>query len=438
MHSWLLMSMGIFIGAAGSGVVVWLLLQRRAAQATAQSAAPSMESTAGQAAGDAPPKTIEWEMGGTKLWEVTRLVPTPTMVREEMPLDPRLREGLQALFKGAPELVSATPTGDSQTNQYLLRFSSQVSQGIIDGTLKMMSLMKGGLYTKVVDTRNRILQHATLDAFSAAGSAATAVWQVMAFVTSQKFLADINQRLDTIEKSIAGMKQWLEADRVGQLQGNLTYLKHLSQALCRCDLTEDDAAAFCTQVENIERECCQVMATVDMPLECCVGNIEQQPLPGDGLKERSRAAQELVDTFKRNSQVYLLAAYVRGAVIQLRTSLPVSKQVAQLSLEELSTEFRRQSDRQQKFISTVECRIPELKGTWTWASTDEEHQNRLRASLNDTQCCLDQASSTVAEAVQTLEQQLNELLAARNKPLELVATLNGAGQLVQLERLVQA
>lgn len=437
MHSWLLMSMGIFIGAAGSGLVVWLFLLRRAAQTPAQSAAPSSEALPGQAAGDAPPTTIEWEMGGTKLWEVTRLVPTPTMVREEMPLDARLRESLQALFQGAPALMPA-PNQDAQTNHYLLRFSSQVSQGIIDGTLKMMSLMKGGIYGKVMDTRNRILQHAALDALGTVGSAASAVWQVMAFVTSQKFLVDINERLDTIEKSIASMKQWLEAERVGQLQGNLTYLKHLSQALCRCDLTEEDAAAFCTQVENIERECCQVMATADMPLECCVGNIQQQPLPGDGLKERSRAAQDLVDTFKRNSQVYLLAAYVRGAVIQLRTSLPVSKQVAQLSLEELAAEFRRHTDRQQKFINTIEGRIPEIKGTWTWASTDEEHQSQLRSLLKDTQCCLDQASSTVAEAVQTLEQQLQELLAARNKPLELLATLNGAGQLVQLERLVQA
>ncbi|HYI00975.1 hypothetical protein, partial [Hyalangium sp.] len=249
---------------------------------------------------------------------------------------------------------------------------------------------------------------------------------------------DINERLETIEKSLSGMKQWMEAERVGQLQGNLTYLKHLSQALCRCDLTDDDAAAFCMQVENIERECCQVMATVDAPLDCCVGNFQEQPLSGSGLKENSRAAQELVDTFKRNSQVYLLAAYVRGAVIQLRTSLPVSKQVAQLSLEELSAEFQRHNDRQQKFITTVEGRIPELKGEWTWASTDAEHQNQLRTMLKDTECCLGTASNTVAEAVQTLEQQLQELVAARNRPLELVATLNNAGQLIQLERLVQA
>jgi hypothetical protein len=435
MHTWLLMSMGIFIGALGAGLVVWLVLrQHRSGQATASAS----DTTATQASEPAPPTTIEWELGGTKLWEVTHFVPTPDMVREEMPLDPRLREGLQTLFHGAPKLATPQGEGAPQTNHYLLRFSSQVSQGIIDGTLKMMSLMKGGLYGKVVDTRNRILQHATLDAVGSVTSAASAVWQVMAFVTSQKFLSDINERLDTIEKSIAGMKQWLETERVGQLQGNLTYLKHLSQALCRCNITEDDAAAFCTQVENIERECCQVMATVDAPLECCVGNIQQQPLSGSGLKEHSRAAQELVDTFKRNSQVYLLAAYVRGAVIQLRTSLPVSKQVAQLSLEELSAEFRRHTDRQQKFISTVECRIPELKGAWSWASTDEEHQNQLRGLLKDTQCCLDQASSTVAEAVQTLEQQFQELLAAKNKPLELVATLDNAGQLVQLERLVQA
>jgi hypothetical protein len=434
MHSWLLMSMGIFIGALGAGLAVWMFIRQHRAGQVAASAANATT----QATEPAPPATIEWEMGGTKLWEVTPFVAAPDVVREEMPLDPRLREGLQALLHGAPKLAAPQGTGEAQTNHYLLRFSSQVSQGIVDGTLKMMSLVQGGIYGKVMDARNHILQRASLDAVGSVTSAAAAVWQVMAFITSQKFLSDINKRLDTIENSITSMKQWLETERVGQLQGNLTYLKHLSQALCRCNITEDDAAAFCTQVENIERECCQVMATVDMPLECCVGNFQQQPLSGSGLKENSRAAQELVDTFKHNSQVYLLAAYVRGAVIQLRTSLPVSKQVAKLSLEELASEFRRHSDRQQKFINTVECRIPELKGTWSWASTDEEHQAQLRNVLKDTQCCLDQASSTVAEAVQTLEQQFQELLAARNKPLELVATLDNSGQLLQLERLVQA
>ncbi|HYH95725.1 hypothetical protein, partial [Hyalangium sp.] len=172
MNSWLLMSMGIVIGAAVSGLGVWVVLRLRRA---AQSAAP--ETSTGPVAAAEPPASIEWTIGDMKIGEVTRFVPTPTTVREAMPLDPRLQEGLQVLFQEAP--VLAAPSEEASQNHFVLRFSSQVSQGIVDGSLKLMSLMKGGLYGKMVDTRNRILDHASLGAVGTVGSAATAVWQVM-------------------------------------------------------------------------------------------------------------------------------------------------------------------------------------------------------------------------------------------------------------------
>lgn len=64
-----------------------------------------------------------------------------------------------------------------------------------------------------VDSSGKIVAHGTLVSAAALNpaAAALAVWQVMAMVTAQHYLHDIQQRLARIETGISDIKQWLEA-----------------------------------------------------------------------------------------------------------------------------------------------------------------------------------------------------------------------------------
>ncbi|RKG72966.1 hypothetical protein D7W79_26885 [Corallococcus exercitus] len=378
---------------------------------------------------------IEWSMGPMKLGTVTRLSMSAGMRREEMVINPALRDGVEVLLQGAPALASSI--GQMLTNSYTLRFTAEASRGLADGSLRMMPSKLGGIRANVINEKSRVVSQASLDAVSKAGAVTLAVWQGLAIITAQKFLADINKRLASIERGISDLKEWLEQERLGSLQGSLAYLRHLAEAAQRSDLTEADIFAFAGQLESIEREVQQSMASLEPSLDQCFVEAKRMTLTGRGLKEHSGAAQEQVLTFERRAKEFYLAAFVRGAAIQVRSALPLAQGVARLRLDELGADLQRQGERQKAFLNTLSTRVPELQGAWSWDSTDEEHQRVLRSLLHQAERNLADGACSVNEAVRNLKERFQAEFEQSHAPLELVATLDGTGALVRLERVLQ-
>ncbi|TNV54739.1 hypothetical protein FH620_32635 [Corallococcus exiguus] len=388
------------------------------------------------ASGDSESGTaIEWSIGPMKLGTVTRLTNLAGTRREEMVINRALRDGVEGLLHGAPALASSA--GQMLTNNYTLRFTAEASKGLVDGSLKMMPSKLGGIRANVINEKGRVVSQASLDAVSKAGAVTLAVWQGLAIITAQKFLADIDKRLASIERGISDLKEWLEQERLGGLQGSLTYLKQLAEAVHRSDLTEADIFAFAGQIESIEREAQQTMASLEPPLDQYFVEAQRMNLTGRGLKEHSAAAQGQALVFERRAKEFHLAAFVRGAAIQVRSALPLTQEVARLRLDGLGADLQRQAERQQDFLQLLSRRVPELQGAWSWDSTDAEHQQALRGLLNQVERNLSESTSLVNEAVRTLKERFGEELKQGSEPLELVATLDGTGALVRLERVFQ-
>lgn len=454
MHSWMDLIIGFLAGGGTFGLAAWAISRRRPSEGSGRAAggprlkaaAPVTEAPVNrprvpvaaqeqvEVATAEAGTSIEWSVGTLALGTVTRFTGSPQGKREEVVFDPRLRDGVLAFLHGAPALASAA--GQLLTNSYTLRFTAEASKGLANGSLSMMRSLEGGIRGNVINEKRRVVAQASLDSMSKAGAAALAVWQVLAIVTAQKFLADINKRLASIERGISDVKQWLEQERLGRIQGNFSYLKQLVEAVQRRDLTDTDIAAFTAQLESIERESQQIMVSAELPLDQCFTNFKQMPLTGMWLKDHSRAAQEAVVTFEQRAKEFHLAAFVRGAAIQVRSALPLTQGVARLRLDELGADLQRQAERQKAFLEIVSERIPELKGEFSWDSTDAEHQQELRSLLYRAECNVAEDSQSLSEALQTLKVRLQLELDLGSEPLELVATLDATGALARLERVL--
>lgn len=453
MQSWFPLLVGLFVGGAAIGLVGFALVRRRRTamhmplplrasvltpgadglgrvpQEPVAVEVPAASQPMSREAGTC----IEWMAGTRRLGTVTRYEDAPHLRREAVALDAKLRDGVEALLHGAPALAIAAQSGLG--NMYTLRFGAETMKGLADGSLSMMRSVEGGIRGNVVNAKGTIVAQASLDAVSKAGVAAMAVWQVLAIVAAQKFLADINQKLASIERGIADLKAWLEEERLGRLQGNLAYLRQMAEAAQKGGLTETDIVALATQLEAIERESQHVMASVEMPLDAAFAQVKTMVLTGRGLKEHSRAAQEAVHTFSRRGREFHLAAYVRGAAIQVRAALPLARDVARVRAQELGTDLRRQSERQRAFLETARYRVSELRGAWSWDSTDIEHQQALQRLLLDSESALSDDARLLSEATSRLNLLLQMEGEGDARPLELVATLDGAGQVLRLERV---
>lgn len=364
--------------------------------------------------------------------EVSRLSLSTNLRTEELAQDTRITAGLQALLHHAPGLVSTVRSA----NTYFVRFAPAVSRGLSDGTLSMMRAVEGGLRATAIDSTGKIVGNAVLTAPSAAVTGALAVWQIMAVVTAQKFLADINTRLAGIERGILEIKEWDKDEQHGKLDGSLKYMRSMVESLRKHDLTEVDIRIFSDQLETIGREAQQVMAMQDRQVERCMVAFANLKLAGVGLEEHSASSLKAVDDFAQASQPWWLAAQVRGVACQLRAPLPLSREVSLLRVRELRDEMNVQGARREKFITIVNERVPQLRGRFSFDKTDELHQGNLRGAVSELKNRLGAPTSEISVAAKNLETQLTDLIREEARPLELVVTLGADGAPTRVERVV--
>ena len=143
-------------------------------------------------------------------------------------------------------------------------------------------MIRSGLRASAISADKVVRGNATL--VSATGiniaAAGIAVWQLLAFVTAQKYLLDINRRLDAIENGIRSIKELMDNERLGKLLGNLKYLHTRASNLFDQDLTESQVTVYVSQFEQIDRECLQIMESLRLQLESETASFAAQPLKG--------------------------------------------------------------------------------------------------------------------------------------------------------------
>src|SRR5262249_26556605 len=115
----------------------------------------------------------------------------------------------------------------------------------------------------------KIIGNGTLIATSAVNPAAAglAAWQILAIVTAQHYLAEINDRLAGLERAVEAIKDWLDNDRRAKLLGNLAWLRGLASNLQDQNVTDEQVSAYVHQLEAIDRECLQIMEAARLQMD---------------------------------------------------------------------------------------------------------------------------------------------------------------------------
>lgn len=115
---------------------------------------------------------------------------------------------------------------------YSVKFSSKVMRGLNDGSY---SLMKSGgtLRAVAVDKNGKIVAQGMItgDAFASTIAGVSLAWEILAWITAQKYLSDISTRLVNIQGAIQSMRGWIKDHQDGVFEGNFRYLNELLRNL---------------------------------------------------------------------------------------------------------------------------------------------------------------------------------------------------------------
>lgn len=348
-----------------------------------------------------------------------------------------MKSALQSLVAHAPGLAMTVGMA-SANNLYLLRFAPEVAQHLAEGSLELMKgNLQGGVRAIAVDAQGHIASHGDLFKISGASVAtvATGIWQVLAIVTAQKFLSDINKQLARIEKGLGSIKDWLENEHYSRLQSNYHYLVSVHEVLESNTLNLPDVTTFSNQLEHIHRESSQEILFSRQRAALISAEFGRQELSGVGLKDHSREAIALVQDYGQCAQALLLGIGIKGLAAQLRSALPVNKAFSLQRIQEVVRDSGSAKDEIQTFADKARARVPELMGTFSFEGTDQEHQKCLRNEINTYERIGLKMHEGIEEKASQAEVLVRDRMTLSRQPFVLGVQTDEAGNVVTVREL---
>lgn len=347
--------------------------------------------------------------------------------------DPRLSRAAESIVRGAP--LTALGLQQAAGGIYHLKLTAEATAHLANGSWKFMEASGGGFRLNRVDAAGTVRGQGAMIPAQAAAGAALAVWQVLAIVTAQKFLADIDRKLASIEGGVKDLRATLEEDRRGTLLGNLGYLRQIAAALAQNVIAEEDAQTFIGQIEHIERECQQIEAASATTMIRHAGEFKTMQLTATNhFKEDVARVHRNIGDFTVAAQTRLLALRVRGVACQLRAALPVNGQTTLLRAREVSRALVEAQDAQAAYVTQLRLRRSDLRGKWTFDSTDHREQERLRRRQEELSGAFSDATEPLIEGARWIEGEVSGRLEARERPTELLVSMDNAGRVTHVRQ----
>ncbi len=379
-----------------------------------------------------PPEAIRFVLGDLEVGEIRSF--SGDLNAWKSVDDHRIGHAIEAIVRGAP--LAALGVQAANGGLYVVKLAGEAAGKVADGTWKFMQAAEGGVRSALVDAAGaKIRGGAAFVQVSAAAGAGVAVWQILAVITSQKFLADIDKKLADIEAGIGDLQATLEENRRGRLIGNLKYLRQLAEALSGHVVSEEEARLFLGQLEDIEREGQQLEAASAQTMDRYAAELERLPLKRRWrLKDKAKNVHHTVNEFAVAARTRLLALKVRGVACQLRAALPIRGETTLIRARDVGQSLMEAKRSQRAYLDNVHDRSGDLRGYLTFDSTDKAEQARLRRCHHELKAELDRTTEPLAESIQCVESAVSRRLEGPSEPVELLVSVDGAGRVERVRQ----
>lgn len=337
---------------------------------------------------------------------------------------------LSAVFQAVP--ATAISIAASSSNLVKMILSPELAHSIQNGSAEFMKAATGGFRGTVVSSGAKtVVGQASFDKASLLKNAAvaTACWQVASVIVAQKHLADISRKLDNIAKDVRDIKQWLEQERIGKLEGNINYLKGIGTALLQGALPHDQLSAYHTNIEEIERECNQIIASQLNYIDYLYKNMpEYSKIEGTfGTAQEVSAISNIIEEFSEIYKPILLAQKVRIAACAILSAMPDKEEFVKLRANKIKEEIQ-VLPYQKDIYHSIKDLIMKIDSIFTFNDTIEERKRELYTKIDNARGFLNESKEFL-----NIEIGINDrLLLEKKKPIEIIVERYPNGQISQI------
>lgn len=281
---------------------------------------------------------------------------------EDIEVNESIRNNIYPLIQRAPDMLSHGK--EIVQDKLVIVLKPELMKGIKEGNLIMMPAKDGGFRLNVINANGKeIVGQGKIQMLRKIDPSkiALGIFNVLAVVTAQKFLSDINKHLELISKEVKDIKEWLKDERYGKIFGNLNYMKNIYPTLSNKGLSENEIMVYFNSIEEIERECDQIVHAIEYGWERPFNNINNVETPKYRIANCDTNLIINIKAFEETCRSYLLCMYVRMVAAKLFCALPVDRDLAFRRIEDIKKRMIRFADLSITFEETVQRKIKSLK-----------------------------------------------------------------------------
>lgn len=325
---------------------------------------------------------------------------------------------LEPVLQRLPDLLRLG--SESMGLVYRVKFSPEITKGLLNGTLKLM----GGTKAVAVSATGSQLTKGTADVISAAGNPVTLgllAWQIAAVVTAQRFLAEIDDKLREIEHGLEGIQHLLKDTMKNTLSANIVQLRDISIRLQNGKVTESELQAIYSFLIKVEGDCLRINGVV----EDTVSRIQKE---SQNVKDGSQRKRKefIMDKLEMSDlfTLYALASYTQILNCYVRSFIPYDLDSILRCLGDNEKRFK---DFDQKFL--------EFRRDMRHVDLGKKHRKSLHDATQEKKDEIRELMKKVdpvrRETIRAIEKRQSYM----EKPLELAIEIDQNGTIKSAERL---
>lgn len=301
---------------------------------------------------------------------------------ESLPLTNSLKDNLGNVFKISSQAKDIVAT----EKKVIVKFSEEIQKKLMSGELKVMQKKgaPGQLRTIVVDGKHRIRGHGWVETKDIKkinpAQLGNAVFGVMTIITAQEHLDKINKQLNNIDKKIDTLIRQYNNDKVGNIQGNIRYLKSILPSL---QSTDEKLSIYLTKIEDIS-------LTSYTEMESILKELPHLLEDASKIKEKTKfevnkilpTVQDLTSAFEQKILIGYGNLEVMSICLKLSNDIGNNTEVSMNRVKDIEHYFKQFNDYHKQFENILKEKNQSLNATFRRNKTIDSKKEELTKHLS--------------------------------------------------------
>jgi len=292
-------------------------------------------------------------------------------------------------FEPIVHLIPTSALALDGASKWVLKFSPEVTQGLMDGIYHLQSSSEG-IQAVARNAQGRIVEHGKLVQAGISPVAGVAIgWQILAIITAQKYLSLINKRLANIESAISEVKEMIDSIQWSAIQGAYKYITDKFNKLKNTPLTKEEMQVLFNQIEDSIKKSEGIFFYFKDRVNNIINDILNRELdqrkyffPKITLKENFNFIRQKISEYIKYHSLCFSVYQLKMCAHYLIACLPVVNKEGCLSdIEKLKDDLLTDIREFNSEVNKINKKIETLYGRWSSYKTDIEKQKQLKSEL---------------------------------------------------------